>query len=464
MADDNPPPPNTSNQKKRKKGENNSPSDEEAEYTARYQKIVSEMQKAKIAFPRFLLMMSGDEDKSLSRLSTFAIQKEIEGLVGEPKNIKRLRSGDLLIEVDRETFSTKLLAIKHIAGIPVKVSPHRTLNTAKGVIRTQEIKNTTNEELKTQLKRQGVSDSKIITIRKNGDIIKLSTAVLTFNFPKPPADINVGFELCPVQLYIPHSLRCFKCQQFGHHQEGCKRERVCGRCGQSTEHPDSSCTYPIKCANCGGNHTAYSRDCPRWKTEKEIQRIQTERKISFPEARKIVEGVTGKPSYASVLAKQVVSVGCQTDLPEVTSAAGATNVTKTAAAPSAKPDTNNKATPNASKILANDAKQDAKQAKNNTTQPQNSKDKKKETTNKPSIAEKPTKEKEGTHTTVKPRTNNSGIGRLQKGMDDPISVHNRFESMDCSHEADSSDSEVFVCPDTVAALQAQIKPGRHKNS
>ena len=76
----------------------------------------------------------------------------------------------------------------------------------------------------------------------------------------------------------------------------------------------------------------------------------------IPEARKIVEGVTGKPSYASVLAKQVVSVGCQTDLPEVTSAAGATNVTKTAAAPSAKPNTNNKATPNASKILANDAK------------------------------------------------------------------------------------------------------------
>ena len=155
-----------------------------------------------------------------------------------------------------------------------------------------------------------------------------------------------------------------------------------------------------------------------------------------------------------------MSVGCQTDLPEVTSAAGATNVTKTAAAPSAKPNTNNKATPNASKILANDAKQ----AKNNTTQPQNRKDKKKETTYKSSIAEKPTKEKKGTHTTVKPRTNNSGIGRLQKGMDDPIYVHNRFESMDCSHEADSSDSEVFVSPDTVAALQAQIKPGRHKNS
>ena len=63
------------------------------------------------------------------------------------------------------------------------------------------------------------------------------------------------------------------------------------------------------------------------------------------------------------------------------------------------------------------------------------------------------------HTTDKPRTTNSGIGQLQKGMDDPISVHNRFESMDCSYEADSSDSEVFVSPDTVAALQAQLNQG-----
>ena len=112
-----------------------------------------------------------------------------------------------------------------------------------------------------------------------------------------------------------------------------------------------------------------------------------------------------------------MSVGCQNDLPEVTSAAGATNVTKTAAAPSAKPNTNNKATPTASKILANDAKQDAKQAKNNTTQFKNIKDKKKETTNKPpiaakpTIAEKPIKEKKGTHTTVKPRTNKVGCKR-----------------------------------------------------
>ena len=64
------------------------------------------------------MMTSGDDEKSLSRLSTFAIQKGIQGLVGEPKTIERLRSGDLLIEVDREAHSTKLLAITELAQVP----------------------------------------------------------------------------------------------------------------------------------------------------------------------------------------------------------------------------------------------------------------------------------------------------------------------------------------------------------
>ena len=102
-------------------------------------------------------MTSGDDEKSLSRLSTFAIQKGFQGLVGEPKTIKRLRSGDLLIE---------RLAIKELAQVPVKVSPHRTLNTSKGVLRTPELKNTTGEELLTQLKKQRVTDARMVTIKK----------------------------------------------------------------------------------------------------------------------------------------------------------------------------------------------------------------------------------------------------------------------------------------------------------
>ena len=104
-------------------------SDEEAfdsdqAYLERYKKNREEILKAKIFFPRFLMMTSGLDEKSLSRLSTFAIQKGIQGLVGEPKTIKRLRSGDLLIEVDRKTHFTKLLAITELAlEISSQVAP-----------------------------------------------------------------------------------------------------------------------------------------------------------------------------------------------------------------------------------------------------------------------------------------------------------------------------------------------------
>ena len=102
---------------------------------------------------------------------------------------------------------------------------------------------------------------------------------------------------------------------------------MCGRCAQP-DHHGTARTSEAKCANCNGKHPAFSKDCPRWITEKEIQRIRKEQNISFPEARQIVEGVNRLPSFASVVAKQVVSVGCQTDPVEIRFATGATNASR----------------------------------------------------------------------------------------------------------------------------------------
>ena len=53
---------------------------------------------------------------------------------------------------------------------------------------------------------------------------------------------------------------------------------------------------------------------------------------------------------------------------------------------------------------------------------------------------------------------------MPKGTDDQIATYNRYESMECVDGDESSDSEVFASPDTVAALQAQKKTGRHEHS
>ena len=57
-----------------------------------------------------------------------------------------------------------------------------------------------------------------------------------------------------------------------------------------------------------------------WKKEKHIQKVKTERKISYPDAREIVQEAGSwllpgaKPLFASVAAKQVVSCAVQTDI------------------------------------------------------------------------------------------------------------------------------------------------------
>ena len=282
-------PPTTSNTKKRRKHTEESDIDNESR--ARYNQTRQEIQKGHILFPRFLMMMPDDKEKSLHKLSSFAIQKGIEGLAGEP----------------------------------IKVSPHRTLNTSKGVIRTPELRNTTNEEIIAQLGHAGAKEARILTKKVDGKIVKLNTAIITFRFPTPPETMKMGFERVKVQLYVPQPLRCFKCQRFGHHRENCKRDEVCGRCGQP-DHNDSSCNKPVKCVNCSEKHTAFSKDCPVWQKEKEIQKVRTEQKISFPEARKIVEGKNNIPtrSFGSVAARKVVSVGCQTDPIVIMPATGAT--------------------------------------------------------------------------------------------------------------------------------------------
>ena len=134
-----------------------------------------------------------------------------------------------------------------------------------------------------------------LPLKKTREVIRVNTAILTFNRTAPPATLKVGFKRSTVRPYVPSPLKCFKCRQFGHHQDNCSRTKVCGKCAQP-DHQDTACTSAVKCVDCNSKHTAYSNDCPRWITEKEIQRVRTEQKISFPEARKIVEGVNKQPS------------------------------------------------------------------------------------------------------------------------------------------------------------------------
>ena len=86
-------------------------------------------------YDRWFVIEAVDDDKSVSKISPFAVDKALKCAVETVKSIKCFHSGDLLVEVSSASQSRSLKKINNLAGCPVTTSPHRTLNTCKGVIR-----------------------------------------------------------------------------------------------------------------------------------------------------------------------------------------------------------------------------------------------------------------------------------------------------------------------------------------
>ena len=258
---------------------------------------------------RFIVVTGGDE---LKHLHAIAICKGIQGMAGGYKNIKRLRSGDLLIEVACKQHSENLLKTTTLATVPVTCTPHRTLNSCKGVVRAYESTNCTEEELKEWLTTKGVIDVKRPALRGTA-ARPTPTLFLTFHGNRLPESILIGFEHCRVEPYVPNPLRCFRCQQYGHHKNACRNPETCSNCG-SHEHTSSRedpCNNTPKCVNCDGNHPAYKRECPQWKEQRNIQELKVKHNITYGEARKMANNP--ERSYAAVVnSKNACSVATQT--------------------------------------------------------------------------------------------------------------------------------------------------------
>ena len=103
--------------------------------------------------------------------------------------------------------------------------------------------------------------------------------------------------------FIPNSVRCYKCQKFGQTKFNYRKNEVCTKCGQEDHTDSQECKNEAKCVNCQGNHASNNKECPKWKEEKEIQRIKAERGILYTEAKKQMDIFNSvKTTYAQTAA------------------------------------------------------------------------------------------------------------------------------------------------------------------
>ncbi|GFX23749.1 putative RNA-directed DNA polymerase from transposon X-element [Trichonephila clavipes] len=247
----------------------------------------------------------------MARKSPFVIHKAIIGLGGEPKSIKKLRSGDLLIETTSALQSKYFLMAKTFLDFPLTVTPHKSLNSCRGVISEPDLLSSSEAEILEGLSDQGVTQVRRISVKKTHPFFPTKNLILTFNSPKLPSNIKAGYLNCKVRPYIPNPLRCFKCQRFGHSQTSCRGQLTCSRCA-SVGHASTDCSLEPKCINCLQPHPSDSKLCPKWKIEKQIQEIKTTQNISYPEARKLI--VPQLPqTYAQATKSSTLNNSTQTD-------------------------------------------------------------------------------------------------------------------------------------------------------
>ena len=106
--------------------------------------------------------------------------------------------------------------MKTFCGLKCSVTPHKSLNTSKGIVRCPAIIWQSNEQFLEFMEEQGVTDVRRINVHHDGALKPTNTFVFTFITPELPTVVKIGFIQAKVDVYVPNPLRCYQCQVHGH--------------------------------------------------------------------------------------------------------------------------------------------------------------------------------------------------------------------------------------------------------
>lgn len=241
------------------------------------------------------------EQKGGPHLHPIHITKAIEGEIGKIKHARFMGNGRLMLfaasEEQREVILkketlNKVKITSHIPGIKTR---------QRGVITGIPI-SVSIDEIKESLKGGEIVDAKRLTKGKEKII---SMSVLLWFKNTMPSKVQLGYMSYPVREYVPHPLRCFKCQRFGHVATQCRGKLRCAKCGNEHEYGQCGDNAELKCCNCGGQHSAAYGGCVKQKEAKEVQKYKITHKVSYAEAIKhIVKDKREEKSVPILLSKQ----------------------------------------------------------------------------------------------------------------------------------------------------------------
>lgn len=237
-------------------------------------------------------------------ISPFLLAKFIEQNLGPIESAKNTKDG-LLTKLNEHQINKLNGAM--IAGKTMEVIANDKLNTSRGVMFYPAFKYLPNEDIITSLSSAGVTDISRILKKGNNTTNEIGTTegrintglfIITFRKPKLPHNIKICFENIAINPYYPNPMKCQNCHNYGHKKLNCRKDKVCGNCGDIFH---EVCPNQPKCINCNESHPAWNNKCPIWNNEKSIIKYAIDFEVSFKEARQRHQINTNLNSYANIL-------------------------------------------------------------------------------------------------------------------------------------------------------------------
>ena len=113
-------------------------------------------------------------EQSLTKLSPFAEEKSILERYGTVKQVKKLKDGYLLFEVEKYIQAQLILDTQKFLDIEVDADAHHSLIVSKEVIRdhNQDLMDMSDEDIRKELSPQGVLKVNRFILKKDGKDIK----------------------------------------------------------------------------------------------------------------------------------------------------------------------------------------------------------------------------------------------------------------------------------------------------
>lgn len=151
---------------------------------------------------------------------------------------------------------------------------------------------------------------------KDEQISKPGTSLkITFRSTQIPNEIKIFYVIKKVEWFVPKPIVCKICLKYGHTANVCKSKNttLCNNCTAETHAIDEpncqkSCEHClklclIKCKYCPENenrHRTADFNCPEMKKQTQIKENMIKNKMSYIEAKNLVNNGVGKETFANV--------------------------------------------------------------------------------------------------------------------------------------------------------------------